>query len=155
MAIDSAQYRVTLRSIILRGTWLGAVSYCAELDSAQYDTARSQSRKTPITRRNLDKNRKYFKPLLSDQGRLKLWKKTGRKSSLTVPLKRIRKRHLTRRSMILRRTWLSAVWYCAELDSAQYDTARNFEKIRISRRNLNQKRNYFNPLVSGPGRFEW
>ena len=75
MAVDSAQYRVTLRSIILRGTWLSAVSNCEELDSAQYDTAWSQSRKTPITRRNLDKNQKYFKPLLSDQGRLELWKK--------------------------------------------------------------------------------
>ena len=82
-------------------------------------------------------------------------KKTGRKSSLTVPLKRIRKHHLTRCSMILRRTWLSAVWYCAELDSAQYDTAQNFEKIRISRQNLIQKQNYYNPFVVGPGRFEW
>ena len=26
--------------------------------------------------------------------------------------------------MILRGTWPCAVWYCAELDSAQYDTAR-------------------------------
>ena len=28
-------------------------------------------------------------------------------------------------------------------------------KIRISRRKRSQKRNYFNPLVRGPGRFEW
>ena len=49
MAVDSAQYRVTPRSIILRGVKLCAVSYCAELfppisfvDSAQYETARSQ-----------------------------------------------------------------------------------------------------------------
>ena len=55
-----------------------------------------------ITRRNLFKNQKYFNPLLSGQGRLALWeKKTGRKSRLTVPLKRIRKSHMTQRSMIL------------------------------------------------------
>ena len=35
------------------------------------------------------------------------------------------------------------------IDSAQYNTAWNFEKIRISRRKRNQKQNYFNPLVSG------
>ena len=49
---DSAQYdtarNLTLCSLILRGTWLRAVWYCAELspqilmiDSAQYDTARN------------------------------------------------------------------------------------------------------------------
>ena len=48
-------------------------------------------------------------------------------------------------------TWLLAIWYCEELDSAQYDTAQRFEKILISRR----RRNQFNPLVSGPGQFEW
>ena len=56
-------------------------------------------------------------------------KKTGIKSFLTVPLKRIQKSHF---------------------DSTQYQTAPNFEKIQISQWKLNQKRNYFDPLVSGP-----
>ena len=56
-------------------------------------------------------------------------KKTRRKSRLTVPLKRIRKSHLTQRSMIL------------------HGTSKKF--IRISRRKRNQKQNYFNPLVTG------
>ena len=30
-----------------------------------------------------------------------------------------------------------------------------YTKFWISQRKPNQKRNYFNPLVSGPGRFEW
>ena len=42
VVIDSAQYRVTLRSIILHGVKLWAVSNCAELDSAQYHTAQNQ-----------------------------------------------------------------------------------------------------------------
>ena len=42
--------------------------------------------------------------------------------------------------------------------SPQYDTARSqifFTNILITRRKPNQNRNYFNPLVSGPGWFEW
>ena len=42
MAADSAQYRVTPRSMILRGVKLCAVSYCEESSSALYHTARSQ-----------------------------------------------------------------------------------------------------------------
>ena len=88
-------------------------------DSAQYHTVQSQSWKTRITLRNLYKNWKYFNPLLSGQGRLELWrKKTGKKDK--------EKSH----------------------DSAQYHTAWRFEKIWISWRKRNQKRNYFNPLVS-------
>ena len=89
MAVDSAQYRVTPHSIILQGTWLRTVSYCGKLDSAQYNTAhtaRCQSWKNRVTWRNFYKNWKYFYPLLSGQGRLELWKKTGSKSRLT-PLK--------------------------------------------------------------------
>ena len=90
-----------------------AVSYCGKIDSAQYHTAGSQSRKTRITRRNLNQrqNRKYFNPFLSSPGRIELWNKTGRKSRWTVPLNRIRKSHMTPCSMILRGDWLSAVWY--------------------------------------------
>ena len=53
------------------------------VDSAQYDTARIQSRKNRITRRNLNQNRKYFKPLLSGPGSLEFCKKTGQKSRCT------------------------------------------------------------------------
>ena len=66
MAVDSAQYRVTPRSIEL----LRAVGYCGELDSAQYHTARSQSRKSRIFRRQQNHEQKYFNPLLSRQDRL-------------------------------------------------------------------------------------
>ena len=52
--------------------------------------------------------------------------------------------NLTLRSIILR----------VDLDSALYHTVRNSGKIRLSRQKLNQKQNHFNPLVSGPGRFE-
>ena len=42
VSLDSVQYKETprriMRSIKLRRTWLRAVSYCAELDSGQYDT---------------------------------------------------------------------------------------------------------------------
>ena len=48
--------------------WLRAVSYCALC-------AESISKNSIIPRRNLCKNRKYFNPLLSGQGRLELWKK--------------------------------------------------------------------------------
>ena len=78
------------------------------VDSAQDHTAWSQSRKTQITRRNLYKNRKYFNPLLSGQGRLDLWS--------TVPLKRIRKSHMTPRSLIL----------CGALEKSEYlDDTKN------------------------------
>ena len=45
-------------------------------------------------------------------------KKTGRKSCLTVLLRRILKSHFTPHSMILHGTWLSAVWYCVELQKS-------------------------------------
>ena len=61
---------------------------------------------------------------------------------------------LTLRSMIPRGDWLCAVCNPGEIDSAQYHTPGWFIKIRISRRKRNQNRKYFNPLVSGPGRFE-
>ena len=133
--------------------WLCAVSYCGELDSAQYDTA--QNSKNSNISAKTKPNIKIFQPIPQCTGQTRIIKRRGRKSCLTVLLKRIRKSHLTPYSMILRGTWLRAVSYCAELDSAQHDTARNLKKNRISRRNLNQNQNYFNPLVSGPGRFEW
>ena len=104
-------------------------------------TARSQSRKTRRTRRNLYRNRKiwtHYTVAKADSN----YEKTGRKSCLPV---------LYLQNRYGKVTWLLAIWYCEELDSAQYDTAQRFEKILISRR----RRNQFNPLVSGPGQFEW
>ena len=100
-------------------------------------TARSQSQKNLITQRNLKQNQKYFKPLLSGPGSLKLWKKQD-KNLVVLSLKKDKEK---------------------SHDSAQYDTARNLAprsgKTRISQRKQNQKGKYFHPLVSGPGRFEW
>ena len=90
-----------------------------------------------------------------DQAGSNFEKKTGWKSCWNVPLNMIQKSQMTPRSMMLRRTWLHAVWYCAELYSVQYDTARNFRKTYISRRKRHQKRKYFNQLVSGTDQFEW
>ena len=53
-----------------------------------------------ITRRNIYKNRKYFYSVATADSNCER-KKTDRKSRLTVPLKRIRKSHMTQRSMIL------------------------------------------------------
>ena len=140
MAVDSAQYRVTLRSMILRRAWLRAVWYCRE--SISKNSNISTKIKTILTHYSVAQAGSNYE-------------KTGQKSRWTVPLHMIQKSQITPRSMILHRTWLRAVWYCAELDSEQYDTAGSFVKIRISRRKLNPKQNYFNPLVKGPGRFEW
>ena len=76
----------------------------------------------------------------------RMMKKTVcRKSRWNVPLNRIRKNHMTPRSMITRGDWLHAVCH----------TPGRFRKVWTTRRNLNQNRKYFNPLVSGPGKFEW
>ena len=76
----------------------------------------------------------------------RMMKKTVcRKSRWNVPLNRIRKSHMTPRSMITRGDWLHAVCH----------TPGRFRKVWTTRRNLNQNRKYFNPLVSGPGKFEW
>ena len=108
MAVDSAEYTVE---------WLRAVWYYA----------RSILKNSNILAK-IKPNSKYFNPLPSGQGRLELWKKTVRKSCLTVPLKRILKRHLTLCSIVLRGTW-----HCAELDSAQYDTALSLTLRSICR----------------------
>ena len=104
MAVDFAQYSVTLHSIMLRGV------------SAQYHAARSQSRKTRITRRNLYKDLKYvFEPITQWPRQTGITKK-GRKSCLTVPLKGIWQSHMTPRSIILRGILLHEVLcYCAEI----------------------------------------
>ena len=56
--------------------------------------------------------------------------------------------------------WLLGVWYLppspGEIDSPGYHTPGRFlRKILLTLRNSNQNRKYFNPLVSGPGRFKW
>ena len=48
---------------------------------------------------------------------------------------------MTPRSMILRRTWLRAVSYCAELDSAQYNTAGTSEKLEYLGENEAKNKN--------------
>ena len=130
--------------------WLCAVSYCRELDFAQYDTAQNLTPRSMILRRvNLEKleylgeNETKFVNISTHysvparQTRI-MKKKNSSKILLDCPFKKdTEKSHLIPRSIILRRTWLPAVWYCAELDSAQYNTERNFGKIRIS----GQKRN--------------
>ena len=141
---------LTLRSMILRRTWLHAVSYCRELspqnllyctepDSEQYDTGRnltlrSQSRKTRITRQNLYKNLKYFNPFLSGQGRLELCYKKQVEQLVWLPFKKDREK---------------------SHDSLQYHTARNSGKYQYLGKNDTKNLNYFNQLVSGPGRLKW
>ena len=46
---------------------------------------------------------------------------------------------MTPSSMILHGTWLCAVSYCAELDSAEYDTAGNLTPPSIILRGVNLK----------------
>ena len=67
------------------------------------------------------------------------------------------------------KTWLPRVWYPGESISPGYDIPASqspqgiiprqvsfFDtKVQITRRNLNQNRKYLNPLISGPGWFEW
>ena len=71
MAVDSSQYRVTPRSITLRGDWLRAVWYCAEIDSAQYDTARRLTLRSMILHGDsekfeyLSKNETIYKNILT------------------------------------------------------------------------------------------
>ena len=95
------------------------------VDSTQYDTARSQSRKTRISRRKLNQIRNHFNLLPRGQGRLELWKKQFENLAWLSLYKGYWKvtwlcavftvRNLTPRSMILRWAWFCAVWYCAEL----------------------------------------
>ena len=60
--------------------------------------------------------------------------------------------------------WLAGVWYVGEIDSPGYPPPGTLTRrgiiprgdwtIWINWQILNQNRKYFNPLVSGPGRFE-
>ena len=106
--------------------WLCAVWYCAESISKNLNISVK-------TKPNL----KIFQPITQWPRQTRIMKNTVRKSCLTVLLKRILKSHLTQRCIILGGTWLRAVWYCVYLDSAQYNTAQNFGKIRLSRRKWN------------------
>ena len=55
----------------------------------------------------------------------------GQKSLWNVPINRIQKSHMTPRSMILWGNWLFAVWYCGEIDSAQYDTVERLTQCSM------------------------
>ena len=78
-----------------------------------------------------------------------IMKQTGRISRLTVPLKRIQKSHLTRRSTILCRTWLRAVWNCAELRKKLNISAKTTPKTKpllthwsVAQAGLNDEKNW-------------
>ena len=105
--LDSPQYYTG-------GDWLSAVSYCGKTESVQNDTAQRQSRKTQIT--HLNKNRKYSNLLYYSMAEAGLNYKTGRKSRWTVPGSE-------------KVTWLPAVWYSGEIDSALYHTV-----VRLTQR---------------------
>ena len=75
-----ADFLLTRRGIIPRGDWLAGVSYPREIDSPGYHTPRRLTRqgiipwrvkklKIRITRRIINKNRKYFNTLVSGPGR--------------------------------------------------------------------------------------
>ena len=61
----------------------------------------------------------------------RIMKKTGRNSRWTVPLNMIQKIQMTPRSMILCRTWLHAVWYCAELRKNSNISAKTKQKTNL------------------------
>ena len=104
VSLDSAQYRVTPRSIILRGVKFRAVSYCAELspqiwlpDSTQYDTARNLTPRSMILSRDSEKFEYLSEDKIKNKNILTHWsvahassndeKTGGRKSRWTVPLR--------------------------------------------------------------------
>ena len=104
MAVDSAQYKVTPRSMILRRVKFRAVSCCPELsheivlcDFAQHDMLRNLTprsiilRGTPEKYKYLSKNDTKNKTILTHwsvaQASLNDEKTEGRKSRWTVPLR--------------------------------------------------------------------
>ena len=107
MAVDSVQYRVTPRRIILGWAWLLAVWYCAKLspqigllDSAQYDTPQSKLRAIS-----------YWVELDSVQYDIPRSQAPG-----SMILCSISYNHWA---------WLCAVWYSAEPSWKKYDTAQS------------------------------
>ena len=98
MAVDSAQYKVTPRSI----KWLPAVSYCAEIspqiviiDSAQYEAARRLTLRSMILSEDSEKLEYLSKNETKNENILNHWsvaqagsngeKTRGQKSRWTVP----------------------------------------------------------------------
>ena len=143
MTVDSAQYRMTPPSIILRGAWLRAVSYCVELDSTLYHTAGNWTprvwycaesiSKNRITWRNLYKNRKYFSPLLlSGQGRLELWKK-----------------------QVANLVWLSPLKNDMEKSHHSTQLCGTLEKLEYLVENETKNEKIFIHWSVAPGWFEW
>ena len=134
------KWPLTLRSI----EWLCAVLYCAELESVQYDTAQNLTPPSMILCRvNLEKleyleylceNETKYENILTHYSvaRADSNYKKGRKSCLAVLLQRIQKCHLTTHSnQILRGTWLSKVWYCAELQKNLNILAKSKPKSKL------------------------
>ena len=116
--------------------WLCAVSYCVELDSAQYDTVQNLTTRSMILRGvNLEKleylgeNEIKFENISAHYSVARAdsnYEKNRSKISFDCPLKKDTEKsnesaqyhtawNLTPRSIILRGTRLPAVWYCAEL----------------------------------------
>ena len=128
MAVNFPGSWLTPRSIILRGGWVSGVLYSREIFV-----------KNLINFAKSYQNRKHFDPLFSGPGRFQWWKKLEVESLIGMTLK-IGSGKVT---------WLPppAVWYCRDIDSAQYDTPKS--------QNLHQNRKYVNPSASGPGRFQW
>ena len=121
MALDSAQYRVTLRSIILVGAWLRILSYGAELDFRQYDTAWSFPLKFGcLTPRSIILCGawlcavSYFFQLGSAE-----YHTAQSQAQWLYDILRSAQYHtarsLTPRNIILHRVKLHSVWYCPEL----------------------------------------
>ena len=114
------------------------VQYSAQYsDFPQYDTAWSQALQSIILRGVNLKKLKYLgkiENILTPDLVAKAdsnCEKTGRKYRLTVPLKRIRKSHLTPCTMIVCRTWLRAVWWCAELRKNSNILAKTKPKTKL------------------------
>ena len=124
MALDSAQYRVTLRSIILVGAWLRILSYGAELDFRQYDTAWSFPLKfgclTPCSMILCGAwlcAVSYFFQLGSAEYH------TAQSQAQWL--------YDILHSIILPGAWLRGISYCTESSSAQYDIAQSFTLCSI------------------------
>ena len=112
---------MTPRRVILRRVRLRAVSHCPESDSAQYHTA-------PSRENEMSKNPKLSNTAPSQT--IFFWfSKTSISMTFRIYVMILRKKFENilkiQKWLTLRWIRLRSVWYCAESDSAQYDTARS------------------------------
>ena len=128
---------VTPPSMILQGDWFCAVWYCGEINSGQYDTVRRFLQTNFINSGEI---------LTKIENILTHWS-----VAQVRIMKKLEVKHLIGMSLLRgsgKVTWLPSVWYCGEIDSAQYDTPGRFRKIWIARQNLNQNQKYVEPFWS-------